>query len=33
MVKPAVATPNTSDNAERGMPSSCSSGRSSTLKE
>ena len=31
-VNPAVATPNTSDSAERVMPSSCSSGRSSTLK-
>ena len=32
-VNPAVARPKTSDSAERGIASSCSIGRSSTLKE
>jgi hypothetical protein len=32
-VNPAVARPKTGDSAERGITSSCSIGRSSTLKE
>jgi hypothetical protein len=33
IVKPTVAKPKTSDRAERGIASSCSIGRKSTLKE